>query len=90
MLTPDDRRTLVLRWLVAQPAGEWFTAPHIAICAHVNGSLVYAALDSLMASGDVWHTDVIPPSQYQASDRARATQQFQALGATALSSRDTR
>jgi hypothetical protein len=89
MLTPDDRRTLVLRWLVAQPAGEWFTAPHIAICAHVNGSLVYAALDSLVASSDVVELDAVAPAKYQASDKARAIPQSQAPDAVALSSRDS-
>lgn len=69
-LPPDVRASRVLAWLVEQPSSEWFSARDVALCAGVNGTLVYNALSTLCGSGDVI-TRWKDPTQYQASPKAR-------------------
>ena len=72
-VSPADRSTAVLRWLVSQPEDKTHSMTEVALGANVNGTLVLDTLDALTESGHVYSTGmtVNHPERFYASRKGR-------------------
>ena len=72
-VSPKERATAVLRWLVSQPEDTSHSMTEVSLGANVNGTLVLDTLDALTESGHVYSTGmtVNHPERFYASCKGR-------------------